>query len=318
MLLVAGGFSTYVARSFAMPGKYYEGPLAPMTAEQQRLAAELHAVVNELAGRIGERHVGRPEQLEQAALFAEGELRKLGYEPRRHEFTVKDVNCRNLEVTVTGTEVPSEIVVVGAHYDSAIGTPGADDNASGVATLLSLAKRARQHPPRRTVRFVAFVNEEPPHFRTKDMGSVRYANEIAARGDKVTAMVSLEMLGYYVDVPKSQRYPSPLDLAFPDTGNFIAFLANGDSVGFLRSTVRSFRRNTAFPALGAALPGVGTGAEFSDNWAFSRHGLPALMVTDTAMMRTPHYHCSTDTADTLDYDRLARVAEGLAKVVREL
>lgn len=317
LVLVLGGLGTYLMRNFAMPGRYHADPLPPITATQKQLAAELRAIVTELADKIGERHLRKPERLEEAALFVEAELAKTGFHPRRQELMVDGVTCRNIEATVKGVELPDELVVVGAHYDSAVGTPGADDNASGVATLLYLAGQSTKSPPRRTLRFVAFVNEEPPYFRTKDMGSVRYAAELASTGQKVAAMLSLETLGYYTDEPHSQSYPSFLEWVFPDTGNFVAFVANSDSVGLVRQTVGIFREHAQFPALGAVLAGVASGAELSDNWAFSRHGIPALMVTDTAMMRTPHYHGHTDTVDTIDFERLARVSEGLSSIVQK-
>jgi Zn-dependent M28 family amino/carboxypeptidase len=288
-----------------------------MTSEQRRISSELRAVVVGLAVEIGERHVRKPERLAAAALFVEESMRHSGLTPIAQEYVVAGVPCRNLESVVLGREAPTETVVVGAHYDSAIGTPGADDNASGVAVLLYLAAVARREPPRRTVRFVAFVNEEPPYFRTRDMGSVRYADAIDKNGLNVVAMLSLETMGYYVDGPKSQAYPQPLDWVFPDVGNFIAFTGNSASAALIRSTVGSFRKETPFPALGAALAGSAGGLELSDHWAFSRRGIPALMVTDTAMHRNPHYHHQTDTIDGIDFGRLARVAEGLARVIRQ-
>jgi hypothetical protein len=163
---------------------------------------------------------------------------------------------------------------------------------------------------------VAFVNEEPPFFRTKDMGSVRYAAEVTQRGERIGAMLSLESLGYYVDQPGSQRYPFPLGWFYPSTGNFVAFVGNGDSRELVRRATGAFRRHMPFPARGAAIPGMGV--DLSDHWAFWQIGVPALMVTDTAMLRNPNYHQSTDTADTIDYERLARVVDGLSLVLADL
>jgi hypothetical protein len=198
LLLVFSGVVAYLVHSLAMPGQYHTGPLPPITDAQRQIASELHATVTRLAVVIGERHVHKPERLEEAALFVEAELLRAGYAPRRQEFVVDGVPCRNLEATILGSKLPLETVVVGAHYDSAVGTPGADDNASGVAAMLYLAESVKQKPVRRTLRFVAFVNEEPPYFHSHDMGSVRYADELISRGENVVAMLSLETLGYYV------------------------------------------------------------------------------------------------------------------------
>jgi len=318
LALVAAGLGACCWLALAMPGRCYEGPLPPLTDAQARLERELSADVTYLAGAIGERRVGRPEQLAAAASFIEAELGRAGYVARRQEFSVGDVRCNNLEATLPGSDRAGEIVVVGAHYDSAAGTPGADDNATGVAALLALARRGATEHPRRTVRFVAFVNEEPPFFRTSDMGAVRYAAATIEHGERITAMLSLESLGYFVDQPGSQVYPFPLGWFYPSTGDFVAIVGNARSRELVRRATGVFRRHAPFPARGAAIPGAGLGVDLSDHWAFWQIGVPAIMVTDTAMLRNPHYHQPTDTPDRVDYGRLARVVDGLGAVLREL
>lgn len=236
----------------------------------------------------------------------------------RQTFLVEGNPCHNLEVERVGTAHPSEIIVVGAHYDSAFGTPGANDNGSGVASLLALARRLRNHQPARTLRLVWFANEEPPHFQGADMGSVRYADRARQRGENIVAMLSLETLGYYSDEPGSQEYPGVLQAAYPDTGNFIAFVGDTDSRALVHRVLAAFRALTTFPSEGAALPDALPGVGWSDHWAFWRHGYPAVMVTDTAPFRYTHYHTTKDTPDRLDYARLARVVHGIDHVVREL
>jgi hypothetical protein len=316
--LVMTGMAAYLWLALAMPGRCYQGPLPPLTEAQTQLAHELSAAVTHLARDVGERRVGRPEQLAAAASFIEAELGRAGYRPRRQEFSVGGVSCHNLEATLPGSDLAGEIVVVGAHYDSAPGTPGADDNATGVAALLALARRGTTEHPRRTVRFVAFVNEEPPFFRTSDMGSLRYATAATEHGERITAMLSLESLGYFVDRPGSQVYPFPLGWFYPSTGDFVAIVGNGRSRELVRRATGVFRRHAAFPARGAAIPGAGMGVDLSDHWAFWQNGVPAIMLTDTAMLRNPHYHQPTDTADQVDYERLARVVDGLGPVLRDL
>jgi len=211
-----------------------------------------------------------------------------------------------------------EIVVIGAHYDTILGSPGADDNGSGVAALLAIARRFAHEKPARTLRFVAFANEEPPYFTTEQMGSWVYAKGCHDRHERVVAMMSIEAVGYYRDTPGSQQYPAMLDAVYPTTANFIAFASNLRSHGLLQRCVEVFRGHATVPSEGAALPEDIPGIGWSDQWSFWRFGYDAIMVTDTALFRNPHYHQRSDLPDTLDYERFARVVEGLMAVVRSL
>jgi Zn-dependent M28 family amino/carboxypeptidase len=197
-------------------GASYRGALPPADDALRALAAELRQRVAHLVDRIGERNVARhARELAKAADYIDAELRAAGFTVRRQEYTVSGTTCANLEVEIQGTTRPEDIVIVGAHYDSVIGTPGANDNGSGVAALLGLARRFAGHKIERTLRFVAFVNEEPPYFQTEEMGSLVYARRCRKRGEKVTAMLALETIGYYNDAPNSQNYPQPFALATP-------------------------------------------------------------------------------------------------------
>lgn len=301
----------------AMPGRSHRGPLPPLTAEEQVLRERLRGHVRHLAGEIGERNLLRPAALRAAADFIEASLREHLDSVSSQDFTAQGQPVRNVEAERRGTARGGQIVVVGAHYDSVFGCPGADDNGSGVAALLELA-RLLPRAPGRTVRLVAFVNEEPPFFTGEDMGSLRYARRCRERGEDVVAMLSLETIGYYTDAPGSQSYPFPLSAFYPGTGDFIGFVGDVRSRGLVRTAVRSFRRHTAFPSQAAAVPGVLPGVGWSDHWAFWQAGYRAIMVTDTAPFRYPHYHSPGDTPDQLDYDRLARVVAGLSRVVADL
>jgi Zn-dependent M28 family amino/carboxypeptidase len=205
--------------------------------------------------------VRRPEALARAVEWLQSELSAEGYEPVRQTFAVDGVPCHNLEVQLPGGARDDELIVIGAHYDSADDTAGANDNGSGVAALLALARRMHGRPFARSVRFVWFTNEEPPHFQTADMGSMRYAYRARKQGARIAAMLSLETMGYYSDRPQSQKYPLPLSLFYPDRGDFIAFVANTESRALLHSAVTAFRAHARFPSEGAALsastPGVG-------------------------------------------------------------
>lgn len=307
---------------FTMPGKAHTGPLEPLTAAEAALAAALEADVRRLALDIGPRHPGPfgVAGLRSAEDFLRAALIEAGYEPERQAFETKGVTVANLVATVPGGAKRDEIVVIGGHYDSVPDCPGANDNASGTAATLALARRLARARPARTLRFCFFTNEEPPWFQTDDMGSLRHARACRDRGERIVGMLSLETIGYYSDAPGSQRFDPfpPLKLLYPDAGNFIAFVSDIRSGGFASGVVASFRKSTRFPAHGLSLPDAIEGIGWSDHWAFAQAGYPAAMVTDTAAFRYPHYHAAEDTPDKLDYPRMARVVAGLERVVREL
>ena len=271
-----------------------------------------------LAGTIGQRNVWQFDALRRAAAYIKDEFASSGYDPSVQSYDVHKVPVENIEAALPGTADPGAIVVVGAHYDSVTDCPGANDNATGVAATLELARRFARAPRPKTVRFVAFVNEEPPFFQTPQMGSVVYANAARARGEKIVAMLSLETIGYYSDERGSQQYPPPLNLMFPDTGNFIGFVSNLRSARLLRNAQRAFRARTSFPIQSAPAPESLAGVGWSDQWAFWRAGYPALMVTDTAPYRYPWYHTAQDTPDKIAFDKMALVVDGLEHVVHAL
>jgi Zn-dependent M28 family amino/carboxypeptidase len=209
--------------------------------------------------------------------------------------------------------------VVGAHYDSIDDAPGANDNGSGTAAILELARLLKDLRLAHTrLRLVLFVNEEPPYFQTGDMGSYRYAGLLAERGEPVAAMISLETIGYFSDAPGSQQYPPPFGAIFPNRGNFVAFVGMTGSRPLVHEAMASFRRHTSFPSIGGIAPGFIPGIDWSDHWSFAQHGFQAMMITDTAIFRYPHYHRPTDTPDKVDYERLARIAKGIERVLRDM
>jgi hypothetical protein len=261
-----------------------------------------------LAGTIGERNLLTPEAYADAAKFIEDAFRGMGYAPRVDA-------AGNVEAEIRGGD---DIVVIGAHYDTVPGSPGADDNASGIAALLAIARRFAREKTARTLRFVAFANEEPPYFATEQMGSWIYAKRCHERHERVVAMMSIEAIGYYSDAEGSQQYPAMLEAVYPTTANFIAFASNLGSRALLQRCVDVFRRHAAIPCEGGALPEDIPGIAWSDQWSFWRFGYEAIMVTDTALFRNPHYHERSDLPDTLDYARLARTVDGLIAVVGEL
>lgn len=299
-----------------MPGKTHIGPLPPLRADEVQIRDRLAAHVQVLAGDIGERNLWRYPALLAAADYIEDRFAQQGYQTWEEPYQSRGQVVRNLIAEKPGTSgPPGEIILVGAHYDSVQGSPGANDNASGVAALLELARLLADVSLPRTVRFVAFVNEEPPFSYGPQMGSLVHAQRARERGERIAAMLSLETIGYYSDVPGSQQYPFPLSAFYPDTAHFIGFVGNLTSRVLVRSALGIFRNTTAFPAEGAAVPAWIRGVGWSDHWSFWQQGYPAFMVTDTAFFRYAHYHTNGDTPEKVDYDRMARVVAGLARVI---
>lgn len=278
-------------------------------------AQRLERHVRQLAELIGERNVHRPSALRAAQDYITDTWQAQGLAVTVQEYPVGALACANLEITCPGQQLPDQLLLVGAHYDSVLGSPGANDNGSGVAALLELARLLRGRTLARSVRLVAFVNEEPPFFFTGRQGSMVYARAARARGDDIRLMIALETMGCFSDAPGSQQYPALLRHFYPGRGNFIAFVSNLRSRRALRRLAQAFRRVSDFPmerlATFSAVPGVA----WSDHLSFWRQGYRALMVTDTAFYRYAHYHSASDTPDKLDYARLAQVTEGLGDAI---
>jgi Zn-dependent M28 family amino/carboxypeptidase len=300
-----------------MPGCSYRGALPPLSEAERTLRDELKRDLHVLAGEIGERNLERPDAYAKSVEFIERSFTEAGLQPRRESYDVFGKTCHNIVAEIPGRS--AELILVGAHHDTVPGSPGANDNGSGVVAVLALARRFAGKPCARTLRFVAFANEEPGHFQTKTMGSWVHAAGCKSRGEQVAAMLSLETIAYFSREPDSQQYPIPLLKAvYPRTGNFIAFVGDTASRKLVREAIGSFRKHAQFPSEGAALPAAVPGVGWSDHWSFWQHGYRAIMITDTAPFRYPHYHRPTDTPDRLDYDSMARVVAGVELVIRDL
>jgi len=282
------------------------------------LVARLESHVRMLAENIGERNVYHPDALAEASSYIEHVWQELGFLVTLQTYEAKGVPCSNLEVTHAGTTHPEQILLIGAHYDTVYGSPGANDNASGVAALLEITRLLKGVETDCTVRLVAFVNEESPFFFRELMGSMVYAKAARKRNDDIRLMISLEMLGCYSERPRSQRYPPLFRFFYPDRANFIAFVSNLRSRRVLQRFSAAFRRHSQFPAEHVATFSWIPGVAWSDHLAFWRQGYRALMVTDTAFYRYPHYHEATDLPDELDYASMAAVTEGVADAVASL
>jgi hypothetical protein len=304
----------------AMPGESFTGPTPRPSAAEQQVATELRAHVAALATEIGPRRATLGDSLQRAERYIMGELDALSAAGalKREPLANAPGNPANVVLELVGTQ-SGPVVLFGAHYDTDQGgTPGANDNGSGVATALVLAKRLSVAKHALPIRIVFFANEEMPYFRTAAMGSLQHAQGCRKRGEHLRAMLSLETMGYYSDEPGSQRYPAPLSALYPDRGNFIGFVGNLASRSVVREVIGRFRQHATIPSEGAALPDALPGVGWSDHWAFWHEGYEAIMVTDTALFRDPTYHQHGDIAPNLDYERLARVVLGLERVALEL
>jgi hypothetical protein len=302
----------------SMPGASIQPPLPVQTPSQAALEVRLRNHVGILATLVGPRHAETPANLDRAGDYVRTQLLNLGYDPQ--EIYFGEGRFRNIEGMLPGTGTSNEIIVIGAHYDtSPTGTPGADDNASGVAVMLEIARALAGSELSRSVRFIGFTNEERPWFNTDLMGSRVSANASAATGEQIIGMFSLEMLGYYSDAPGSQQYPPIIRHFYPDTGDFIAFVSNLRSRPFLMNALAAFREQQGFPSEGMAAPEALVGdIRRSDNSSYWDVGYPAVMVTDTSNFRSPHYHTLSDTPQTLDYESMARLTEALTGMVISL
>jgi hypothetical protein len=336
LLLLALAFTATLLWMTSVPGRSHEGPLPALTPVEMDLAQRLERHVRGVASEP--HNFAHPAAMERSALYIENSLAGLGYRVRSQRFKadgrrllqaggydVPDLPpeageqiFRNIEAVIEPASQTAPTLVVGAHYDSNWKTPGANDNGSGTAALLELARLLADLKGRADIRIrlVLFANEEPPFFQKPQMGSLVYARALQRTKEPVIGMISLETIGYYSEAANSQHYPPPLGLIYPTTGDFVAFVGLTSSRPFVRETVRSFREIARFPSVGGTAPGSIPGIDWSDHWSFEQIGVPALMVTDTAIFRYPHYHKPTDTPDKLDYAKLARVVSGLERVIR--
>lgn len=293
-----------------MPGRSFDGTPPALSATPAATAERLRAHVVRLASDIGERNRPNHARLEQARAYIAAELAAAGYQVRDQRFALDGDQFSNVEARLDDR---TPFIVIGAHYDSVEGSPGANDNASGVAVMIELARALHAAPPKTPLRFVAFANEEPPYFNSGEgMGSEAYVAALADPAANVKWMLSLETVGLYLDAPGSQRYPTGVGWLYPDRGNFIAFIGNPDSRRLLHDLIGAFRAVATLPSEGAALPASIPGVAWSDHRSFWNAGIPAVMVTDTAPFRDPAYHRDFDTPERLNYDNMARLVEGLA------
>ncbi|MBX2853035.1 MAG: M20/M25/M40 family metallo-hydrolase [Phycisphaeraceae bacterium] len=305
-----------------MPGPKNKPIDPPLTQDELEVWAYLHRHVDKLAGEIGIRHDSNPISIASTVSYLHEEWVKLGQSVEMQAYPTPAMEAKNLVVEWPGTEEVDLIVVVGAHYDTVSRTPGADDNASAVAMLLAVCKELLGRRFKRTLRFVAFANEEPMHFSGPTMGSRVYADRCKAAGEMIDVMVCLEMVGYFDTAEDSQDYPEELHKFIRpflrSEGDFIAFVSDMATRSRLGRFKRAFKKAVKFPVVAAPLPKARQVIWVSDHGPFWDNGYPALMVTDTSWFRNHNYHTMNDTPETLDYDRMTRVAVGVTEGVAAL
>jgi Zn-dependent M28 family amino/carboxypeptidase len=290
----------------------------PWRATQHADPGRLRDHVEFLSDPLQPRDIDHPMSLERAAAFVEAELRRHAAERvARQPVVTRYGELRNLIASFGPDSGPR--VEVGAHYDSFSapeGNPGADDNASGTAGLFEVARLLSDAKLSRRVDIVAFTGEEPPLFASREMGSAVYADDLVERGETVEAMLCLEMIGYF-----SERQPWPnflYALYYPEVGDFVALVGQRPDASLLALAKRAFRGASDLPVYTFAAPFAVPAIVASDHRSFWQHDIPAILVTDTAIFRNPHYHLTTDRPETLDYERMARVVDGVANTVLHL
>jgi len=264
------------------------------------------------SGRGQHRSFSNVAALERAAAFISSQWEDAGFAVVEQPFEVTGSTYKNLLISYGPTAAP--VVVVGAHYDVCGPQDGADDNASGVAALLALARRLASEQPQlhHRLELVAFALEEPPFFKTPHMGSVQHARSLTEDNATVTAMIALDLIGYFSDAPGSQRFPLPLmQLAYPSVGNFISVVGNLGNRRLVARVKTLMAASCAVPVFSISAPAIMPGIDLSDHQSYWQQGFPAVLITDTAMYRNPHYHLASDTVDTLDYPRMAEVVKGV-------
>jgi hypothetical protein len=288
-------------------------PPSPQKADAARLREHVVALSKTFHPRDSENMAN----LDRCADYIAEELRRAGAVVEFQKVPVRGTIYRNV-IGRIGTGKQRKLIL-GAHYDSFGGTPGADDNASGVAGLLELARMIAANPPDAEIELVAYTLEEPPFFGGTEMGSAVHADSVAKEKSRIIGVIVLEMIGYFSDEPGSQNYPLPILKAYyPGRGNFITVVSRWDQGSWIKDLKSAMQGTTALPVYSFRGPEALPGVDFSDHRNYWPHGIPAAMVTNTAFYRNTAYHSPDDTAERLDYDRMAMVVVSVFEAVRKL
>jgi Zn-dependent M28 family amino/carboxypeptidase len=305
-------------------------PSAPSTIDPERLRRH----VEKLSIDFYPRSFEQAENTQKTIDYIFSEFTKTGASVSVQEFSIQGTTQKNVIAKFGPQNISEAAIVLGAHYDSHgetqsgskatrgftkdSHTPGADDNASGVAGIIELAYALGRKPPSRPIELVAYASEEPPHFRTEWMGSAVHARAIKSSNRNIKLMISVEMIGYFSDKPNSQNFPLPgMKTLYSDKGNFAAVVGNLENFSDTRRVKAILLGASDLPIYSINASPLIPGIDFSDHLNYWQIKLPALMITDTSFMRNPNYHQSGDTASTLDYVRMAKVVQGLVAICEQ-
>ncbi|MEE2904276.1 MAG: M28 family peptidase [Myxococcota bacterium] len=302
LIMIVASFVT-LGVALRAPAPFVDVSLLVKSDVVDPVQLEKHVVT--ISEQLGPRDFSNLEGLKEVANYIFTEFDLAGGGPEYQDYLVGSTTYQNI-IARFGPQT-EERIVIGAHYDSAGALPGADDNASGVAGVIELAKLFRDYPPNIGVELVAYCLEEPPYFRTPSMGSAVHAKSLRDEGVKVRAMYSLEMLGFYSDEPNSQRYPSRLlNFFYPSVGNFMTVVGTFGQENLVGRVAKAMQSGTSLPIYAIRAPKFLVGIDFSDHMNYWNNDYPAVMITDTSFYRNANYHTEYDTADTLDYERMAQ------------
>ena len=310
--------------------KYEPGKLPEITQGEKAMAGAIEKDLKFLTVEVGERNAWKYENLNKTADWIEGQFREMGYAVRRQSYQathqkgpeemkkfLENKPFANIEAEFKGSG--DGIIVIGAHYDTVSGSPGADDNGSGIAVMLETARRMAGDRCKKTVRFVAFVNEENPFFNSEDRGSLVYAKSCKQKGERIDGAICFDMLGYFRDEKRTQGYPiSAGKWVYGDRGNYVMFVGNLQSWDMTDRAARAFWEKASINCERFVYPDFIETDGSSDMASFWEMGYPAVLATDTAMFRNGMYHSYLDKMNVLDMDKLGRVGMGMLGVIREL
>jgi Zn-dependent M28 family amino/carboxypeptidase len=316
VLLGLSGFA--LVRMTRLVDRGWKGPLGPLNEVETELSQKLAERVQFLSSTLGQHNAAKAGSLERATSYLVEELTHMDYEPQLESFSVRATQVSNVIVEITGVGSSTRTILVGAHYDSYLRSPSANSSCSGAAALLELLRLRAGAPLPCTLRVVFFANGEYPFTGTDGMGAAHHAREARARGDDLVVVICLDSVGAYSADPNSQRFPFPLNVVYPDTGDFLAAWCEPSARDTMLRFVDAWSAQARFPLEAGAMPAWFPGMTAGDQRPFAEAGFPALLLTDTGKLRYPLLRTAGDQPNRLDYARLARVVAGLEGTLRAL
>ena len=284
--------------------KMFSSEILANFKEKKEIISNTTKIISCLAIDIGERTISKYENLVQAGEFIKNYFSKFGHNPIEEAYTVQSKKVYNIITEIKGYEEPEKIIILGAHYDTVPGTPGADDNGSAVAGLLEIYRLASKFKFKKTIRFVTFTLEEPPYFQTDEMGSMVHAKGCKSRKENIELMICLEMLGFG-SKKCEQKFPSDeFRKKYPPYGDYLAVVATPSMSRHVYDWKKRYNSHAKHKIYDLIAPASIRGIDLSDHASFIKNGFPAIMITDTGFYRNSNYHQCTDTADTINHEFL--------------